>query len=79
MNKFVLIAMPVLAIIVGTMAITSAYASIVGDFGIGYQQGKVDAYDGYSESCPSGYSNSYCTGYHVGYEAEAAVLNQAQP
>lgn len=72
--------MPVLAILVGTMTITSAHASIIGDFGAGYQQGKNDAYYGYGDgSCPYGYSNSYCVGYHTGYDAELAVINQAQP
>lgn len=79
MSKLILVAMSVLAIIVGTMTISSVHASIWGDFGAGYQQGKNDAWNGYSEHCPDGYSNSYCAGYHTGYEFEYATLQQAQP
>ena len=79
MNKSVLIAVPIIAIIVGTMTISSAHASIIGDFGIGYNQGKYDAYYGIGNgSCPGG-SNSYCAGYHSGYVSESTILEQALP
>lgn len=59
----------------------SVHASIIGNFGAGYDQGKADAYNGYSESCPYDFSNnfSYCTGYHAGYAQETFALNAAQP
>ena len=79
MNKFVLIAMSALAIIVGSMTISSAHASIIGDFGIGYNNGKIDAYNGYAKAGCSAYSYSYCAGYSAGYDAEIITLNQAQP
>lgn len=79
MNKAVLIAVPIIAIIVGTMTISSAHASIIGDFGIGYNNGKSDAYYGNGDgTCPGG-SNSYCAGYHAGYVAEELTIQQAQP
>jgi hypothetical protein len=66
-------------------SIAAVHASIIGDFGIGYQAGKDQAYSdwngGYSQndSCPSGNSISYCSGYTVGYDAEWGTLQQAQP
>jgi len=67
---------------VGSIAIV--HASIIGDFGMGYQAGKTQAYNDFQssandDSCPSGSSTSYCSGYVVGYDAEQATLKQAQP
>jgi hypothetical protein len=71
--------------VLGAGSIAAVHASIIGDFGIGYQAGKNQAYSdwngGYSQndSRPSGYSLSYCSGYTVGYDAEWGTLQQAQP
>ena len=71
--------------VLGARSIAAVHASIIGDFGIGYQAGKNQAYSdwngGYSQndSCPSGNSISYCSGYTVGYDAEWGTLQQAQP
>jgi hypothetical protein len=68
--------------VLGAGSIAVVHASIIGDFGIGYQAGKNQAYSdwngGYSQndSCPSGNSISYCSGYRVGYDG---TLQQAQP
>ena len=79
MNKSILIALPVIVILLGaTTTIATAHASIIGDFGIGYANGKTAAYNGYGDYC-NGYSNSYCAGFHVGYAGEEAALQQAQP
>ena len=79
MRKLILVAVPILAILVGTMTISSARASLIGDFGIGYNDGKSDVYYGNGDgTCPGG-SNSSCAGYHSGYVAEELTLQQAQP
>jgi hypothetical protein len=66
-------------LVIDSTIATSAQASIIGDFGAGYQYGKNLAYQGYGDYCPNGYSNSYCAGFHVGWNAEEAALQQAQP
>ena len=50
------------------------HASIIGDFGIGYNQGKIDANSDWyagrtmSDTCPySGVSATYSAGYTAGY------------
>jgi hypothetical protein len=67
----------------GVGSIAVVHASIIGDFGTGYQAGKTQAYNDFQsgtndDSCPGG-STSYCSGYVVGYDAEQATLKQAQP
>lgn len=64
-----------------------AHASIIGDFGIGYQDGKNQAYNdwyqgnGEDSSCPrsgEGDSLSYCSGYAIGYNGEWGAFLQTQ-
>jgi len=79
MNKSILIALPVIAILLGTTTtITTAHASIFGDFGIGYDAGKRAAHSGYGDICSYG-SNSYCAGFHIGWNLEESTIQQAQP
>ncbi|MFZ0513631.1 MAG: hypothetical protein WAM14_18640 [Candidatus Nitrosopolaris sp.] len=80
----VLVLVSALAIAVGSATIT--HASIIGDFGIGYQDGKNKAYNDFpntdDDTCPyAGYAGytSYCTGYIVGYDDELGTLQHAQP
>jgi hypothetical protein len=71
--------------VLGVGSVAFVHASIIGDFGIGYQAGKNQAYSDWNggnsqnDSCPSGNSISYCSGYTVGYDAEWGTLQQAQP
>ena len=64
-----------------------AHATIWGDLGMGYQDGKNQAYNdwyhgnGEDSSCPrSGESNSlsYCSGYAIGYNGEWGAFLQTQ-
>jgi hypothetical protein len=64
-------------------SIAVVHASIPGDFGMGYQAGKNQAYIDFpagtnNDACPGG-SISYCSGYVSGYDLEGATLQQAQP
>lgn len=83
MNKLLVLTIGVLFTgLLSTVSITSqlqqAHASIIGDFGIGYNAGKTAAYNGYADNC-DGYSNSYCAGFHIGYAGEEAAIAQVQP
>ena len=70
-----------------TLAITvsTAHASILGNFRQGYNAGKsaalaaLNSGRSYNASCPVDYANniSYCTGYHSGYYKEWEVLRGA--
>src|SRR5207247_9956465 len=73
--------------IFGSIAVNVAYASILGDFGSGWNAGKSAAYRAlysghqYDASCPTSYIDhkSYCTGYHSGYFEEWSALRGAHP
>jgi hypothetical protein len=63
-----------------------AHASIWGDLGIGYQDGKNQAYNDFSnhvygDACPrDGIGTaSYCAGYTLGYDVEMGAESQVQP
>jgi hypothetical protein len=86
MNKSILIAMPVIAILLGATAAIHARASIIGEFGKGYDAGKAAGYAAFYQgihdaSYPYDFSTyvSWCTGYHLGYNDEQSALRPAEP
>lgn len=80
-KKIVLSTIGLVAIVAAVSTVNMVHASTIGNFGAGYDQGKSDAYNRYSESCPYDFSSNfaYCSGYHAGYAEESAALNAAQP
>jgi hypothetical protein len=87
MNKPILIAPIVAVLLVGAISTitTSAQASIIGNFGSGWDDGKAaadTAYNSgqtYDSSCPRDFIDniSYCTAYHGGYYDEWSALKAA--
>lgn len=78
-----LIPILILAVAVSTQSsIQEAKASIIGAYSNGYDAGKAQAkadFPGnYNDSCP-GQGTSYCTGWHIGYNAAWVELKGLQP
>jgi hypothetical protein len=69
--------------VLGGGSIAIVQASIIGDFDIGYQDGKNHGYNDFyaginDDSFPSGVGTSYCSEYVVGYDDEQGTVKQAQ-
>jgi hypothetical protein len=88
MNKAILIAPMVAVLLVGAISTITiaAQASIIGNFGSGYDAGKSADYRAFVQG-PSDASGpydfdtypTYCTGYHAGFDEVQGALWAAQP
>jgi hypothetical protein len=87
MTKKLIMMAPVIAILLAgviSTTTTTAQASIFGNFGQGYDDGKQARKQSFGSStdalCPKDFGNniSYCAGYHAGFDEEQAALQAAQ-
>lgn len=87
MNKTTMLPITLVILVMGITAMQymlhqQAKASIAGNYGQGYDDGKNAAkanFPSSDASCPRDFLNniSYCTGYHTGFDIEFVALQQA--